>query len=98
MFTKGEWRIGEFRPHSNKIVYIQLGTELWERERIADCYENEANAQLIALAPRMYEWIQEELEFLSDLMGKAQTEEEIAQIQGEIYGAEEVIRKVDKGD
>ena len=50
METKGKWEIGKFAPHSNHIIYVQRGRSLWERDRIADCYDSEANAELIVTA------------------------------------------------
>jgi len=58
MYTKGEWKVGTFKPLSNPVVYVRGGTELWERKRIADCFE-EANAHLIAAAPLQNETLKD---------------------------------------
>jgi len=66
-----------------------------KQDRMLPFQEAEANAQLISAAPKMYEYLVEHIEFLSEMMSRAQTEEQIAQIQGEIYGAEQALAKAE---
>ena len=48
-YSKGEWKVGVFPPLDNKVIYTQEGLMLWKRE-VADCYDNEDDANLIVAA------------------------------------------------
>jgi len=52
--TKGEWRVTKHRPLNSWVVDVN-GDDLINRTTIAQCYDNEADAHLIAAAPDMYE-------------------------------------------
>ncbi len=53
-YTKGEWEVAQFRPLSSWVICLK-GKDLLHRQKIAQCYENEADARLISAAPIGYE-------------------------------------------
>ena len=67
-YTKGAWRVGA-KYSSTEEYPILLGEEAFDLARVYQHNgEQEANAQLIAAAPRMYELLSElvEIEFFTD--------------------------------
>ena len=53
-YTKGEWKAGKLPPLSNWVVGVDLDNPM-EIDIVANLYLNEANANLIASAPDLYE-------------------------------------------
>ncbi len=81
-FTKGTWEV--------EIIYGDHYTVFANEHLVADCFSNEANAQLIAAAPEMYELLKEELIPTSDYGGILSFEREkkirtlLTRIDGEV--------------
>ncbi len=52
-YTKGPWKVD---PLSHK---YQQAVMTSDDGLVADCFENKANARLIAKAPDLYEWVRD---------------------------------------
>ena len=62
-YTKGKWKVGKTPPLSNWVVGVNLGDPM-EQNVVANLYDNEADAHLIAAAPDSHEATMEYHELL----------------------------------
>ncbi|KKN62167.1 hypothetical protein LCGC14_0514460 [marine sediment metagenome] len=91
-YTKGKWEVTKHNPLSNWVVDVNP-SDLINRIPIAQCFENVADANLIASAPRL-------LEELSSLIHRFRVISEIAglptdKIDSELEGANKAIAKAE---
>jgi len=70
-YTKGDWKVTTHSPLSNLVIVVKHGDQPYEHNRICQldvCSEAEANANLIAAAPDMYEALKS-ISFIPDCGG-----------------------------
>lgn len=93
-YTKGEWEVGKTPPLSNWVVGVNLSDPM-KLDVVAQLYNNEADAHLIAAAPRMHEALKESTNVLKVAKELAFTYEGKEAIQDMINQNEQALAKAE---